>query len=355
MGRLNLDEVAFISAEQHNLMSISSVQPSDILLNITGASIGRCCLVPSEIKVANVNQHVCVIRAAQTIDPGYVAAFLISRFGQRQIDSFQSGGSREGLNYSQIRAIELPIPTLPQQRRIAAILSTWDDALERLSTQIDKKNHVFASLREHLIHGAVRIGQRNNEWPMVTLSDVTTPLTKRNGAQYSRDRVMGVTKAEGVVPMREHVVAEDISRYLVLPPKGFAYNPMRINIGSIAMSHHPGDVIVSPDYVVFACREERLRSRFLDHLRRTKAWADYMTIAGNGSVRVRIYYADLGGFEFHLPSVDEQDVIIDILSDGERELAALQTERSALTKQRDALATELLTGRLRVREAEVAL
>ncbi|MCB1498609.1 MAG: restriction endonuclease subunit S [Bauldia sp.] len=189
---------------------------------------------------------------------------------------------------------------------------------------------------------------------MIALSEVTRQLTDRNGARFDRDLVMGVTKAEGIVPMREHVVAEDINRYLVLPPNGFAYNPMRINIGSIAMSEHEHDVIVSPDYVVFACKEDKLHPRFLNHLRRTKAWADFMTIAGNGSVRVRIYYASLAEFEFHLPPLDEQRAIIEVLDDAEREIAALEAERAALAKQRDALATELLTGRLRVPQAEAA-
>jgi len=226
--------------------------------------------------------------------------------------------------------------------------------LERLSRQIEHKERLLESIRERLIHGAHRLGDRNAPWPMVALSEVTRQLTGRNGDRYGRDLVMGVTKAEGIVPMREHVVAENISRYLVLPPHGFAYNPMRINIGSIAMSEHEGDVIVSPDYVVFACKEDRLHPRFLNHLRRTKAWADFMTIAGNGSVRVRIYYASLAEFEFHLPPLDEQRAIVEVLDDAEREITVLEAERAALARQRDALATELLTGRLRVPQAEAA-
>ncbi len=162
---------------------------------------------------------------------------------------------------------------------------------------------------------------------------------------------MGVTKAEGLVPMKEHVIAADIARYLVLPPQAFAYNPMRINIGSIVMSQVEEEVIVSPDYVVFACRPERCHPHFLNHLRRTRAWQDFMTIAGNGSVRVRIYYADLANFEFHLPPFSEQARITEVLDDAEGELTALQAECRACEIQRDALGSELLTGHLRVHAA----
>ena len=127
---------------------------------------------------------------------------------------------------------------------------------------------------------------------------------------------------------------------------------MRLNIGSIARWQGEEAVLVSPDYVVFACKVDRLHPRFLNHLRRTKAWADFMTIAGNGSVRVRIYYADLSEFEFHLPPLDEQLAIVEVLDDAEREIATLDAECAAITKQRDALATELLTGCIRVPQVE---
>jgi type I restriction enzyme S subunit len=83
-------------------------------------------------------------------------------------------------------------------------------------------------------------------------------------------------------------------------------------------------------------------------LRKTKAWSDFMNIAGNGSVRIRIYFASLADFEFHLPPLSEQKAIVEVLDDAEREVAALRSERAALDKQRDGLSIELLSGHLRV-------
>lgn len=287
-------------------------------------------------------------------DPRFIKHTLISNLVEKEVYARLTGSGYPAISTTDLSAIPVLIPPYPEQRSIAEILSTWDETLARLSRQIEHKERLLESIRECLIHGVHRLGDRNAPWPMIALSEVTKQLAERNGARFDRDLVMGVTKAEGIVPMREHVVAENISRYLVLPPNGFAYNPMRINIGSIAMSEHEHDVIVSPDYVVFACKEDRLHPRFLNHLRRTKAWADFMTIAGNGSVRVRIYYASLAEFEFHLPPLDEQRAIIEVLDDAEREITALKAERAALAKQRDALATELLTGRLRAPQAEAA-
>ncbi|MFC3102001.1 restriction endonuclease subunit S [Altererythrobacter lauratis] len=319
----------------------------DLLITVKGSGCGSIAMADRQYAIS---RQLMAIRAKE-IEPGFLrplVPFLVS------MNQLIPSGTIPQFTREELKALPTKIPPRHQQMRVAEMLSTWDEALERLSRQIEHKERLLESIRERLIHGAHRLGDRNAPWPMVALSEVTRQLTGRNGDRYGRDLVMGVTKAEGIVPMREHVVAENISRYLVLPPNGFAYNPMRINIGSIAMSEHEGDVIVSPDYVVFTCKEDRLHPRFLNHLRRTKAWADFMTIAGNGSVRVRIYYASLAEFEFHLPPLDEQRAIVEMLDDAEREITALEAERAALARQRDALATELLTGRLRVPQAEAA-
>lgn len=337
---------------------ICAVRAGDILLNRTNSPdlVGKVGLVERDMAAVFASYLVRLSVDPAQIRARFLSYWLSSSGGQRQIRPLATRGvSQANINPSVFcNEVKVPVPPIEEQDRIAELLCIWDKTLVRLARQIEGKETLLESFRERLIHGAHRLGGRKSPWPMVSLSEVTRQLTERNGTRYDRDLVMGVTKAEGIVPMREHVVAEDISRYLVLPPSGFAYNPMRINIGSIAMSEHEDDVIVSPDYVVFACKIDRLHPRFLNHLRRTKAWADYMTIAGNGSVRVRIYYASLAEFEFHLPPLDEQRAIVEVLDDAEREIAVLEAEQAALSRQRDALATELLTGRLRVPQAEVA-
>lgn len=320
----------------------------------TSEEIAEPAYVAEDLGGVICGYHLAIARPNRDVDGRFLYYAMKETGVRRQFCRAANGVTRFGLTLDAFDHIFIPTPSWDEQVRIAEILSAWDEALERLSQQIERKEKLLESIRERLIHGAHRLGAQKSPWPIAALFEVTRQLTERNGIRSERDLVMGVTKAEGIVPMREHVIAEDISRYLVLPPNGFAYNPMRINIGSIAMSEHEEDVMVSPDYVVFACKEDRLHPRFLNHLRRTKAWADFMTIAGNGSVRVRIYYASLAEFEFHLPPLDEQRAIVEVLDDAEREIAALEAERAALARQRDALATELLTGRLRVPQAEAA-
>ena len=113
---LRLDDVVFISSETHDSMANSKVQPNDVLLNITGASIGRCCIVPPAIGEANVNQHVAVVRSDSSIDPGFLAYLLRADPGQKQIELSQTGSGREGLTFEAIRNFVVPLPPASEQR-----------------------------------------------------------------------------------------------------------------------------------------------------------------------------------------------------------------------------------------------
>lgn len=127
-GVLLLDEVAYIDEETHASFDATEIQVRDVLLNITGASIGRSAVADERVSQGNVNQHVCIIRTkADELDPFYLNQYLISQRGQNQIDSFQAGGNRQGLNFAQIRSFSIPLPPRPtEQNRIATCLGSLD-------------------------------------------------------------------------------------------------------------------------------------------------------------------------------------------------------------------------------------
>ncbi|WP_163371476.1 restriction endonuclease subunit S [Endozoicomonas acroporae] len=157
VGRLDLTDVAYISNEQYQKMKSSMLESNDVLLNITGASIGRCCLLPKNIQEANVNQHVCIIRTTDDLLPSYTAYFFNSEFGQSQIWSLQAGGNREGLNFQQIRSFRIPLPPLKEQQEIARILSTVDRKLDHLQTQKAQTQQLKKGLMQKLLTGQIRV------------------------------------------------------------------------------------------------------------------------------------------------------------------------------------------------------
>lgn len=155
---------------------------------------------------------------------------------------------------------------------------------------------------------------------------------------------MGVSKVEGIVPMEERIVAADTARYKFVQKDWFAYNPMRLNIGSIARWQGDDDILVSPDYVVFKCKTggpHRLNPAYLDHFRRSDEWADFVSEKGDGSVRVRIYYKDLARLPLALPSFPEQQKIADCLDSADALIAAQGRKVEALRAHKKGLMQQL--------------
>ncbi|MBM5573684.1 restriction endonuclease subunit S [Deefgea sp. CFH1-16] len=157
VGALYLDDVAFISQEQHDKMRNSALQANDVLLNITGASIGRCAKLPADFVEGNVNQHVCIIRTEPKLDPTYLCHYLNSEAGQNQVNRFQAGGNREGLNYQQIRSFDVPLPVLPEQQKIASILDGVDAKLDVLAQKQTHYQTLKRGLMQKLLTGEWRV------------------------------------------------------------------------------------------------------------------------------------------------------------------------------------------------------
>ena len=139
---LRTRDVARISPSLHRELSGSHVRPGDVLLNITGASIGRACAVPDDFSEGNVNQHVCIIRPKRgSLLPGVLAAYLSTPMMQREIQIEQTGASREGLTLQSIRSLRIIVPPLPEQTAIVAYLdkavTNIDSAIARARRQIE--------------------------------------------------------------------------------------------------------------------------------------------------------------------------------------------------------------------------
>ena len=138
-GCLLLDNIAYIEEEVHQSFLGTEIKENDVLLNITGASIGRSAIADQRVTGGNVNQHVCIIRTKlKELHPVYLSQFILSPNGQLQIDSFQAGGNREGLNFAQIRSFSIPIPpNVEEQKKIADGLSSIDELITAQSKKID--------------------------------------------------------------------------------------------------------------------------------------------------------------------------------------------------------------------------
>lgn len=126
------DNIAYIDKTTHKSMSGTKVEPRDVLLNITGASIGRVACAPEDLVEANVNQHVSIIRPVDSLGARFLMYWLSQPNIQDFINDEQKGATRQGFTKRQIEEFEIPIIALEEQRRIVAYLDSVQARLASL-------------------------------------------------------------------------------------------------------------------------------------------------------------------------------------------------------------------------------
>ena len=137
------DELVYISKEINNKMVRTQTKPRDVLLNITGASIGRCAYIPENFPMGNVNQHVCIIRVLHDkVFYKYLVFYLNSPKAQSQIKIINSGATREALTLSQIKDFEFPLCSYDEQYQIVQELET------RITLIVNLENNILSGLKK---------------------------------------------------------------------------------------------------------------------------------------------------------------------------------------------------------------
>lgn len=157
---LVLDNVANISLNVHKSMKNSQVKQHDVLLNITGGSLGRCCYNSSNDEM-NVNQHVCIVRPNNLIKGEFLNGLMSSEVGQKQIWFFQQGGGREGLNFQNLKNFDFPLPSIDEQKEIIAHIEIlkqhFKKSVDNYQTQIDRLKEYKNILINQAVTGKIKI------------------------------------------------------------------------------------------------------------------------------------------------------------------------------------------------------
>lgn len=148
---LNLDDVVYISEDVHDNMDNSKVLAGDVLLNITGASIGRCFFVEDSLGEANVNQHVCIVRSGEQLYYKFLYFVLRSRIGQEQIGLEQTGSGREGLNFEALKNFDIPLPEMEEQKTIVNHIEDNCDLINAKINKIEQLIELFVEYRNALV------------------------------------------------------------------------------------------------------------------------------------------------------------------------------------------------------------
>ncbi|WP_262350684.1 restriction endonuclease subunit S [Bacteroides acidifaciens] len=184
LGHLILDDIAFIDEETHLRQKSTELKLEDVLLNITGASIGRSALVNEQVVGGNVNQHVCIIRTKENLISSFLCNFLLSNYGQRQIDSFQAGGNRQGLNFEQIKSIKIAIPSTKEQTKVAKLLQLIEERIATQSKIIEKYKSLIKGIRYYILEESTHYNYLGNLCDIIKGHQVNLDNLLKHGKYY---------------------------------------------------------------------------------------------------------------------------------------------------------------------------
>jgi type I restriction enzyme S subunit len=177
-GVFDKDGLAFIDDKQANDLSNVVVESGDVLLNITGASVARCCLAPTEFLPARVNQHVSIIRPiSNVIDRSFLCYLLTSKYYKDLLlqTGDKAGATRQALTKSQLEQFPISFPPLPEQQRIVAILDEVFEGLAIAAANAEKNLKNAREFFESYLNSVFT--QRGEGWRDAKLSAICEKIT----------------------------------------------------------------------------------------------------------------------------------------------------------------------------------
>lgn len=501
------------------------IQNGDVVLTIVG-TIGRCAIIDNYNDNYTFQRSVAILRPYKEITSKYLLTYIQGSSFQKELLKKQSVSAQPGVYLDDLSKIYLLLPPLPEQEKIAEILGTWDEAIEKLSSLIEQKKLLKKGLMQKLLTGKVRLfktsplagevadlsasegldnndnikisshrmyqpyikefsrdmrknstkaenllwqkirngqlgfkfrrqhqidnkyiadficlekrliieldggqhndrpkdkdrtsylennnfkvirfwdneilqnidgcleillkeisllnnpspcpspsrgegisatysnplpqGARKNErfsqpWKEVKLGSVLEVVSRRN-KNLSITRVLSVTNSRGFILPEEQfsrvVASNDLSNYKVVKNGEFAYNPSRLNVGSIDQLANFTDGLLSPMYVIFKCNE-KLLSNYMKHWITTAEFNTKVRNSAQGSVRETVDFKTLSSIKINLPSdISEQQAIANVLSTADDEIDLLNKKLMLFKEQKKGLMQQLLTGNIRVK------
>lgn len=353
------DGLAYISDEQARKLQNVEILEGDILLNITGDSVARVCIVPNHILPARVNQHVAIIRVDKTkADNNYILYSLIK--SKKTLLALASAGStRNALTKKMIEEFEVFLPSLAEQKRIASILSSLDDKIavnRRINANLEAQAEAlfkswfvdFTPFKDQPFVDS-ELGPIPQGWKVGKLGDIALQSTEKVLTRNDVKVLSPITTGKLVLSeeyFTKQVFSKSIRNYKIVKQGAFAYNPARVNIGSLGMNEFKFDGCVSPVYVVFECLKGY--SFFFDLFRKTEFFKQAVISFAIGGVRQTLNYSDFALIDATIPPLNIVQSFNEIYLHLKKKISINEEENQRLVALRDTLLPKLMSGEIKL-------
>ena len=278
----------------------------------------------------------------------YLSYFLNVGIARKVLRMMGQGQSVVHIYKKDIENLSFQLPFLPEQKRIVSVIETWDKAIELLTKIIENKKKIKKSMIQKLLGGRKRLKKYRKKWNIFYLSKFLVNTSQRN-SNLLHTRVLSVTNKQGIISAEEHfskvVASKDLSKYKIIFNGEFAYNPSRINVGSIAQLKKYKDGILSPMYVVF--KINNINDKFFSNWLDTTETKSRIRDCASGSVRKSVDFKGFCSIRIKLPDMSEQKAIAKVLTAADDEIEILEKKLSLLMQQKKYLLNNLVSGSIR--------
>lgn len=332
--------------------TVRVVPSGSVLVLVRGMGLFKDLPVVLCDRPVTFNQDIKALIAKEGVDSEYLAFALIARKSDilRHVDSAGHGTGR--LDTDLLKSTPLPLPPLPEQRKIAEILRTWDEAIAKLEALRAAKHDRLTGLTQKLLGLG---GAFPDRWKQRPLSAISTRVRRQNGG--GDHPVMTISAKSGFRLQSDKfsrdMAGRSVDRYIVLHEGEFAYNKgnsLTAPHGCIFPLDRP-TALVPFVYFCFALKAD-LNREFFAHLFAAGVLNHQLSRLINSGVRndglLNLSPEDFFGCKVPVPPADEQSAIASALTTAKQEICLLETEIEALTRQKRGLMQKLLTGEWRV-------
>ncbi len=284
------------------------------------------------------------------VDPYYLLACVTQKNFYLHFGMIADGGRKaRRVGPEDMLSFTLAYPPLKEQQKIAEILSTQDKIIVSIEKLIAEKKRQKKHLMQRLLTGSVCLPGFVGEWKKILLGKVIEQVSVRNTGNIVNN-VMSVSNERGFIlqslQFDKVVASKDTSNYKIVKKDVFAYNPSRINVGSIAKYDYNEECIISPMYITFIAKE--INCEYLIMWLKSSLFKGQLKRYLSGSVRDSLNYNDLELFKIDLPTKEEQIAIAEGFLKADEEIELLQKELEQEKHKKKALTQLLLTGIVRV-------
>jgi len=347
-NNLSVADMITTSPEISDSYKRTILQKSDLMFALRG-EIGCVAKVTKELVGANLTRGVALISPGKNVAPDYLLWALRSEMVRIDIMKRVNGSALREIPILGLRRVKIPLPPLPEQRKIAGILGTWDEAIALAERRIEAARQRKKGLMQRLLTGRVRFPEfEGEEWREIRLGSV---FTERKERGYEDLPLLSVTADEGIIYRdeldRRDTSSADKSKYLRVCKGDIAYNTMRMWQGRSGVSRLEG--IVSPAYTV--CKpKSSIDSDFMGYLFQLPSVVYLFRRYSQGMVSDtwNLKFNHFAHIHIRIPEIREQRRIAAVLQACDREIELLTQKRDALQRQKKGLMQRLLTGQVRV-------